>query len=69
VGVRRPFIKRDVLLAADAIYKGKFRSRFFLGVIADHLSAELHGMEDGTIPATFQVIFLVCLPYYPTSKT
>ncbi|KAI5451354.1 hypothetical protein NCC49_001947 [Naganishia albida] len=38
---RRPFIKRDVLLAADAIYK------------------ELHGMEDGTIPATFQVIFLI----------
>ncbi|KAJ9093317.1 hypothetical protein QFC20_007140 [Naganishia adeliensis] len=38
---RRPFIKRDVLLAADAIYK------------------ELHGLEDGTIPATFQVIFLI----------
>jgi len=38
---RRPFVKRDVLLAADAIYK------------------ELHGFEDGTIPATFQIIFLI----------
>jgi len=38
---RRPFIKRDVLIAADAIYR------------------ELHGNPDGSVPATFQVIYLV----------
>lgn len=38
---RRSFIKRDVLIAADAIYR------------------ELHGNEDGTVPATFQVIYLI----------
>ncbi|KAF9031826.1 S-adenosyl-L-methionine-dependent methyltransferase [Hymenopellis radicata] len=38
---RRPFIHRDTLAAASAVYK------------------ELHGNEDGTIPATFQVIFMI----------
>ncbi|SAL98377.1 hypothetical protein [Absidia glauca] len=38
---RRPFLKRDTLLAAASIYK------------------ELHGNEDGTIPATFQVIYMI----------
>ncbi|KAJ2724030.1 hypothetical protein GGI07_002235 [Coemansia sp. Benny D115] len=38
---RLPFIKRDTLLAASAIYK------------------EMHGNEDGTIPATFQVIYMI----------
>ncbi|EEB87644.1 hypothetical protein MPER_14944, partial [Moniliophthora perniciosa FA553] len=37
---RRPFIHRDTLAAASAIYK------------------ELHGNEDGSIPATFQIIFM-----------
>lgn len=26
----------------------------------DDISIELHGNEDGTIPATFQIIFVVC---------
>lgn len=39
---RRPFIHRDTLAAASAIYK------------------ELYGNEDGTIPATFQIIYMVC---------
>ncbi|KAI8323000.1 S-adenosyl-L-methionine-dependent methyltransferase [Martensiomyces pterosporus] len=38
---RLPFLKRDTLLAASAIYK------------------ELHGNPDGTIPATFQVIYMI----------
>lgn len=38
---RKPFIKRDILMAADSIYR------------------ELHGHEDGSVPATFQVIYLV----------
>ncbi|KAJ2375642.1 hypothetical protein H4S02_008166 [Coemansia sp. RSA 2611] len=38
---RLPFIKRDTLLAASAIYK------------------EMYGNEDGTIPATFQVIYMI----------
>ncbi|WVR00077.1 hypothetical protein IAU59_007219 [Kwoniella sp. CBS 9459] len=38
---RRPHVSRDVLLAAEAIYK------------------ELYGDEDGSVPATFQIIFLI----------
>ncbi|BEJ12530.1 hypothetical protein CspHIS471_0209900 [Cutaneotrichosporon sp. HIS471] len=38
---RRPQISRDVLLAAEAIYK------------------ELYGNEDGSVPATFQIIFFI----------
>ncbi|RIA99188.1 S-adenosyl-L-methionine-dependent methyltransferase [Glomus cerebriforme] len=38
---RRPFLKRDTMLAASAIYK------------------ELHGNPDGSIPATFQIIYLI----------
>ncbi|KLT43498.1 S-adenosyl-L-methionine-dependent methyltransferase [Cutaneotrichosporon oleaginosum] len=38
---RRPQIPRDVLLAAEAIYK------------------ELYGNEDGSVPATFQIIFFI----------
>lgn len=38
---RPSMISRDILIAADAIYK------------------EMHGNEDGTIPATFAIIYLV----------
>ncbi|CAE6425644.1 unnamed protein product [Rhizoctonia solani] len=38
---RNAFIKRDTLIAADAIYKA------------------LHGEEDGTVPATFQIIYMI----------
>ncbi|CAE6455866.1 unnamed protein product [Rhizoctonia solani] len=38
---RNTFIKRDTLIAADAIYKA------------------LHGDEDGTVPATFQIIYMI----------
>ena len=72
---RRPFIKRDILIAAESIYKGERgtrlvnRSSFDLKVVADVNTdrfgnfyagrIELHGHEDGTVPATFQVIYLV----------
>lgn len=38
---RQPFIHRDVLLAAEAIYRS------------------LHGNDDGSIPATFRIIYLI----------
>ncbi|KAG8763589.1 hypothetical protein FRC11_001158, partial [Ceratobasidium sp. 423] len=38
---RNTFIKRDTLIAADAIYKA------------------LHGEEDGSVPATFQIIYMI----------
>jgi NADH dehydrogenase [ubiquinone] 1 alpha subcomplex assembly factor 5 len=41
-------IRRDVLAAADAIYK------------------QLHGNEDGTIPATFRLIYMIGWKHSPT---
>ncbi|GAB1524909.1 hypothetical protein RhiTH_008065 [Rhizoctonia solani] len=41
IASRNTFIKRDTLIAADAIYKA------------------LHGEENGTVPATFQIIYMV----------
>ena len=41
VSLRRPHLRRDTLVAADAIYRA------------------LHGNEDGTIPATFQVVYAI----------
>ncbi|KAI9096644.1 S-adenosyl-L-methionine-dependent methyltransferase [Phlyctochytrium arcticum] len=38
---RKPYLSRDTLMAAGAIYK------------------EIYGNEDGTIPATFQVIYMI----------
>lgn len=38
---RQTFLRRDLLLAADAIYKS------------------LHGNDDGTIPATFRIIYMI----------
>lgn len=54
---RRHNIHRDTLTAASAIYKGMS----FVAVLSSctHLIVAMHGNEDGTIPATFQVIFMV----------
>ncbi|CUA70261.1 hypothetical protein RSOLAG22IIIB_00614 [Rhizoctonia solani] len=38
---RNTFVKRDTLIAADAIYRA------------------LHGDEDGSVPATFQIIYMI----------
>lgn len=45
---RKPFLKRDTLIAADAIYKA------------------LHGNEDGSVPATFQIIYMIGWKPSPT---
>ncbi|KAK4050425.1 hypothetical protein OIV83_003495 [Microbotryomycetes sp. JL201] len=44
---RRPKLRRDTLMAAASIYKG------------DNEGAKLHGHEDGTIPATFQIMHMI----------
>jgi NADH dehydrogenase [ubiquinone] 1 alpha subcomplex assembly factor 5 len=41
VKIRHPIIPRDILMAADAIYR------------------TLHGDEDGSLPATFRVIYMI----------
>jgi NADH dehydrogenase [ubiquinone] 1 alpha subcomplex assembly factor 5 len=48
VGREAQGIRRDVLAAADAIYK------------------QLHGNEDGTIPATFRLIYMIGWKSAPT---
>jgi hypothetical protein len=57
---RRHIIHRDTLTAASAIYKGTFSYLFFVVYNCLGSTAELHGNEDGTVPATFQVVFMVC---------
>ncbi|RUP43501.1 S-adenosyl-L-methionine-dependent methyltransferase [Jimgerdemannia flammicorona] len=52
---RRPFLKRDTLLAAAAIYKASsynFRD-------ANPSDVELHGNPDGSVPATFQILYMI----------
>ncbi|QRV72698.1 methyltransferase domain protein [Ceratobasidium sp. AG-Ba] len=48
---RKTFLKRDTLIAADAIYKGR---------------PPLHADEDGSIPATFQIIYMIGWKPSPT---
>jgi NADH dehydrogenase [ubiquinone] 1 alpha subcomplex assembly factor 5 len=55
---RRAGISRDVLIAAEAIYKGMSK-RGRRGGETDGLSIDMYGKEDGSVPATFQVIFMV----------
>jgi len=60
----RNFLHRDTLLAASAAYQGEVqlsRSRSGPERQANRKHEVLHGHEDRTIPATFQVIFMVCL--------
>ncbi|KAG8726576.1 hypothetical protein FRC12_023261 [Ceratobasidium sp. 428] len=45
---RKAFVKRDTLIAADAIYKA------------------MHGDDEGTVPATFQVIYMIGWKPSPT---
>jgi len=65
----RNFLHRDTLLAASAAYQGEAQfSRLKSGPErqANREPQALHGHEDGTIPATFQVIFMVyILPCQP----
>lgn len=55
---RRNLIHRDTLAAASAIYKGRPHHSSH-PLHSDEFDVELHGDEEGFIPATFQVIFVV----------
>lgn len=57
---RRPMLHRDTLMAAAAIYKGnlKIQGEKVLIVYCESY-IELHGNPDGTIPATFEIIYMV----------
>ncbi|KAH8118662.1 S-adenosyl-L-methionine-dependent methyltransferase [Phellopilus nigrolimitatus] len=55
---RRHFIHRDTLAAASAIYKGG-RLDYAMFLLSLIVCTELHGNKDGTVPATFQVIFVI----------
>lgn len=59
-------LHRDTLMAAAAIYKGNFfEETMNEDLIVDmDLYIELHGNPDGTIPATFEIIYMV--RYYYT---
>lgn len=46
-------------MAAAAIYKGASLSSLERKVLTALISTDLHGHEDGTIPATFQIMHMV----------
>lgn len=54
---RLHWVSRDVLLAAESIYNGKFAS--MQSWICGLTRLELYGNEDGSVPATFQIIYMV----------
>ena len=56
---RKPYIQRDTLAAASAIYTGAFHLDQSLKMAKQRI--ELHGNEDGSIPATFQIIYMASL--------
>ncbi|KAG8986418.1 hypothetical protein FRB90_004010, partial [Tulasnella sp. 427] len=58
---RRHFLKRDTLLAASSIYKGTVRNRKTKAMEGAHdiISTALHGNEDGSIPATFEIVYMI----------
>lgn len=56
---RRHILHRDTLTAAAAIYQGSFRLSQHLLYRLIRAASALHGKEDGSIPATFQVIYFV----------
>lgn len=57
---RRHWVSRDVLMAAESIYKGELDSGWSVQHWTGWLKkAELYGTEDGNVPATFQVIYMV----------
>jgi NADH dehydrogenase [ubiquinone] 1 alpha subcomplex assembly factor 5 len=57
LGPRRA-LRRDTLAAASAIYAGEFGALSSIFCNTEHGIA-LHGNEDGSVPATFQIIYMV----------
>jgi len=70
---RKIRINRDTLFAAASIYKGTI-IEFFSQQISQSIShliiiwlfLELYGNEDGTVPATFQIIYMIAWKPDPT---
>ena len=53
---RAHMIPNDVITAASAIYKGEEDHVISCDLM---LSLEMYGDNDGTIPATFQILYLI----------
>lgn len=69
---RRAWVSRDVLMAAESIYRGEsFDDAYdisaeiskLLRSIAN-LRLDMYGKEEGSVPATFQIIYFVRLHCY-----
>lgn len=55
---------RDTLAAASAIYQGDIEVSYPIFIFSRSCT-ELHGNADGSIPATFQVIYMVLIhPFF-----
>lgn len=58
---RKPHLHRDTILAAGCIYK-RNKSMFFLvkgRCFIYVFFLDMYGNEDGTVPATFQIIYMI----------
>ena len=70
---RRKTLNPETLFAAGEIYKGALspieRSTLSFPTDTDQFfTTELHGLEDGSIPATFQIMHMVSrLPHLHTT--
>jgi NADH dehydrogenase [ubiquinone] 1 alpha subcomplex assembly factor 5 len=63
---RKVHLNRDNLFTAAAIYKGRQTSmelncdcEVFLFILRFMLCVEMYGNEDGSIPATFQILYMI----------
>jgi len=63
---RRKGLHPETVIAAAEIYRGELLSCLSFALLdADTLvSSDLHGLEDGTIPATFQIMHMVTLSLF-----
>ena len=63
--IRKLHLHRETMFAAASIYKGRKTISspkillWFIGNMLEHNNAELYGNEDGSIPATFQIIYMI----------
>ncbi|KAG8701844.1 hypothetical protein FRC09_005106 [Ceratobasidium sp. 395] len=63
---RKAFVKRDTLIAADAIYKGMSLGVCSISTQLTRANLAMHGDDEGTVPATFQVIYMIGWKPSPT---
>ena len=59
--IRKLHLHRDTMFASSAIYKGIFsRISFIIWLLIGYIHfSEMYGNDDGTIPATFQIIYMI----------